>query len=45
MLNDITIAKLVKGLAYESELNDEEINYMQTMDLSSMTKNLNLKII
>jgi len=45
MLNEITIAKLVKGLAYESELNDEELNYMKTMDLSSMTKNLKLKII
>ena len=45
MLNEITIAKLVKGLAYESELNDEELNYMKTMDLSFMTKNLKLKII
>ena len=36
---------LLKGLAYENELTDQEVQYMKQIDISSLTKTLRLEVI
>ena len=44
-LNEITMNLLLKGLAYENELTDQEVQYMKQIDISSLTKTLRLEVI
>ena len=44
-LNETTMNLLLKGLAYENELTDQEVQYMKQIDISSLTKTLRLEVI
>ena len=41
----VTMNLLLKGLAYENELTDQEVQYMKQIDISSLTKTLRLEVI